>query len=115
MGIGGDSAKSFLHVSLFSDTIKADIKRGGITMIACPDCGSALEFDVAKQKLKCPSCRQEYGVTSVKDNTESADTFNVFRCSQCGGEVYSNDNTIAGFCSYAFLYDKMQFERIYFI
>lgn len=69
-------------------------------MIACPDCGSALEFDVAKQKLKCPSCRQEYGVTSVKDNTESADTFNVFRCSQCGGEVYSNDNTIAGFCSY---------------
>ena len=69
-------------------------------MIACPDCGSALEFDVAKQKLKCPSCQQEYGVTSVKDNAESADTFNVFRCSQCGGEVYSNDNTIAGFCSY---------------
>ena len=74
-------------------------------MIECPNCGSGLRFDISSQQNICDSCGSHFEPFSFdpdfRDATES-DSFSstVFMCPQCGGEIYSTDDTIAGFCSF---------------
>ncbi len=73
-------------------------------MAVCPNCGGMLRFDIAGQCMKCDSCTStfdpyafQYG-GSAEESTEYDVT--VFKCPQCGGEIFSTDQTAAGFCSY---------------
>ena len=72
-------------------------------MYGCPNCGSELLYDIKLGRLKCGSCRSSFGVDSIKrekDAEQDLYEIQAFRCPQCGGEIYTNDHTIAGFCSY---------------
>lgn len=71
-------------------------------MYGCPNCGSELLYDIKLGKLKCGSCQSVFPVDSVKRKGAEQDLYEIqaFRCPQCGGEIYTNDHTIAGFCSY---------------
>lgn len=72
-------------------------------MYACRGCGGTLKFDISSQQLKCASCSNEYDPYSMEQATEAEqDDYDVtvFKCPQCGGEIYSMDNTAAGFCSF---------------
>lgn len=90
---------------------------------ACPSCGSVMVFNSEKQKMVCPHCDnimsvdelnryyddmesdiQESGTEEsvdgeFQDNHGTGD-FKVYRCSGCGAEVLTDDNTVATFCSF---------------
>ncbi len=73
-------------------------------MSKCVNCGGELRFDIKSQMLLCASCGamddpKEMGrEEGLAQEAESEFTF--FVCPQCGGSVYSTDNSINGFCSY---------------
>ena len=73
-------------------------------MYECPNCGGNLKFDVASQQLSCAYCDvriDPYKVEKEKDAEESHFyEVTTFTCPQCGGEIFSTDNSAAGFCSY---------------
>lgn len=73
-------------------------------MYECPNCGGNLRFDIASQQLACAHCDAKYDpyvITKDRDAEESRDfEVTVFTCPQCAGEIYSTDNTAAGFCSF---------------
>ena len=72
-------------------------------MYGCPNCGSELLYDIKLGRLRCGSCRSSFAVDSIKrekDAEQDLYEIQAFRCPQCGGEIYTNDHTIAGFCSY---------------
>ncbi|MDE6433840.1 MAG: hypothetical protein K2L07_06375 [Lachnospiraceae bacterium] len=73
-------------------------------MYECPNCGGNLRFDIASQQLACGYCNAQFSpdeITKDKDAEESRDyEVTVFTCPQCAGEIYSTDNTAAGFCSF---------------
>lgn len=78
-------------------------------MYACPGCGANIKFDPATQMMVCSYC----GKTASPDSYMSAhsaqemegladDEYQVtyYTCPQCGGELITEDNTAATFCSY---------------
>ncbi len=75
-------------------------------MYDCPNCGGGLTFDIPSQQLKCEYCGGAFAPEEVhreKDAEESHDPefqARVFVCPQCGGQVISEDDTAAGFCSF---------------
>lgn len=74
-------------------------------MYDCPNCAGNLKFDIARQKLYCEYCQTEvdpYEITKEKDAEEHSDEYEVtvFTCPECGGEIMSEDNTAATFCSF---------------
>lgn len=73
-------------------------------MYQCKSCGGRLKFDIPSQQLKCEYCSTLYDPYSVEDGfvAEGHSNYDVtiFTCPQCGGEIYSTDETAAGFCSF---------------
>ncbi len=72
-------------------------------MYSCSNCGGDLKFDIASQKLACVYCDAKYDPYEISKETDGEqDEYDVtvFKCPQCGGEIYSTDNTAAGFCSF---------------
>ena len=83
-------------------------------MYACPTCGDGLEFDPKTQKLLCPSCRNRYEPEEIdrmrleqakEKTTDEAESDNEFeaisyKCSHCGAELITTDETITTFCSF---------------
>ncbi len=73
-------------------------------MYACPNCASNLKFSIEKQALFCEACDtvvSPYDVVKDKDADESSVyEVNIFTCPQCGGEIVTEDNEAAAFCSY---------------
>ncbi len=73
-------------------------------MYACPNCNGGLKFDITSQMLGCEYCNAQYdpyemdGPQTAVENDSLEVT--VFTCSQCGGELYATDTTVAGFCSF---------------
>lgn len=87
----------------------------------CPNCGGALQFDSAEQKLKCPFCDALFSVSDFEKNDEvldeteetaewaapagewqegEADGIRVYVCRSCGGEIVGDENTAAASCPY---------------
>lgn len=72
-------------------------------MYECPNCSSGLKFNIALQQMVCDHCNSQYdpyefeGVNAEEDNSFEV---TMFTCSQCGGELYTTDTTVAGFCSF---------------
>ena len=74
-------------------------------MYACKNCGGALRFDTTRQMLLCDNCDSSFLPTDFdieQDAEEGRDSYavTVFRCPHCGGEIISNDETAAGFCTF---------------
>lgn len=82
-------------------------------MYGCPNCGANLKFDIARQMLFCEYCDtavDPYSVSKEKDAEERTVSagyaedneyeVTVFTCPQCGGQILSEDNTAATFCSF---------------
>ena len=73
-------------------------------MIQCAGCGSNLVYDIARKKMYCKACGNEYEPESVDKDEDSEERklmeITVFICPQCGGEIYSTDESATGFCSY---------------
>ncbi|MBR6628032.1 MAG: hypothetical protein IKL04_08670 [Lachnospiraceae bacterium] len=73
-------------------------------MYACPNCAANLRYDIERKKLHCASCDTSVDPYSFhKDPEENAAEdyeVTVFTCTQCGGEIISDDTTAATFCSY---------------
>ena len=88
-------------------------------MPACPNCGGALKFDIKSQAMLCESCASSFapkeienrlanGMSAegsaeeeteetghVKGHRKDSMQVTVFHCPQCGGEIYSTDETVA--------------------
>ena len=82
-------------------------------MYACPTCGAGLVFDPKTQKLLCPSCRNQYEPKNIEkmrldqakeiDNeSDLKDEYEAisYKCSHCGAELITTDETITTFCSF---------------
>lgn len=85
-------------------------------MLACKNCGANVKYDIPSGKLSCQYCNSyfdPYEYESQTPKADSSDKFDatVFTCPQCGGQVISTDDTIAGFCSFCgastILYNKI--------
>lgn len=82
-------------------------------MYACPTCGAGLKFDPKTQKLLCLSCRNNYEpeniekarleqAKEIEKKLEQENKFEAisYKCSHCGAELLTTDETITTFCSY---------------
>ncbi len=81
-------------------------------MTACPECGAELHFDITTQKLLCPYCGVSHAPGELASSGVSADEEKyaagsasemdiiLYSCPQCGGSIYSTDESVNGFCSY---------------
>ncbi|MEI3526178.1 MAG: hypothetical protein V8Q27_08685 [Eubacteriales bacterium] len=69
-------------------------------LIAAVNCCTILSWE----RLRCGSCRSSFAVDSIKrekDAEQDLYEIQAFRCPQCGGEIYTNDHTIAAFAATA--------------
>ena len=88
----------------------------------CPNCGGAIRFDTAAQKMKCPYCDTEFDMDTLKDydnilNGDEKETINwsapkgsweegerdglsVYSCNSCGGEIVGDDTLGATSCPF---------------
>ncbi len=92
----------------------------------CPQCGGKLEFDAGLQKMKCPYCDGVFEMDALKKKDDGLETgtpdapqpaasdaawetpseqwqdsgFSAYVCKSCGGEIISDENTIATSCPY---------------
>ena len=73
-------------------------------MYECPNCAYNLRFNIERQKLFCEACGTElspYEVVKDRDAEEREDyEVTIFTCPQCGGQIISEDNEAAAFCSF---------------
>lgn len=73
-------------------------------MYECPNCSANLKFHIGKQQLYCDYCETTLSPYAFQ-KTSDAEENNVFEatiftCPQCGGELLTEDDTAATFCSY---------------
>lgn len=87
----------------------------------CPCCDGAIRFDSATQKMKCPYCDTEFDVETLQSYDEalheqpadsmqwestaeeasgSTEGMRVYLCKTCGGEILTDDTTVASSCPY---------------
>ena len=82
-------------------------------MYACPTCGAGLVFDPKTQNLLCLSCRNQYDPENIEKmrldqakevetqiDTEKEYEAISYKCSHCGAELITTDETITTFCSF---------------
>ena len=73
-------------------------------MLACPNCGGQMKFNIPTQDLYCEYCGTHMDPYSYEEgkNAKEEKTFDttVFICPQCGGEIIGEDTSAAEFCSF---------------
>lgn len=73
-------------------------------MLGCPNCAGNLLFDIETQKLKCTHCDAliEPHAYEGEKAAEESKVYGAMRytCTQCGAEILTTDEAVAGFCSY---------------
>lgn len=112
-------------------------------MIACRNCGSRMVFDIPSQKMKCIHCGGTEDVETAEENihhaeTESTYTWDydkndeseetglsgevdnstfetkIYKCSQCGAELMTQDESAVSFCQFCGAQSVLEgeFERV---
>lgn len=86
-------------------------------MYECPNCGGNLRYDIPSKMMACASCDSKFDPYEVSERNGAQETedeyeVTVFKCPQCGGEIYSTDNTAAGFAPSA---DRQRYWRAVFV
>ncbi len=80
----------------------------------CPGCGAPIEFTAGTGKLVCNYCGTHVSVDQMNEETDKFQCeveslekedkqygdFDAFKCSNCGAEILTDDNTSATNCSY---------------
>lgn len=80
----------------------------------CPGCGAPIEFSGQEGKLVCSYCGTKVDVSKMNAETEKYDCvvedlekeeaqfgdFDAYKCSNCGAEILTDENTSATTCSY---------------
>ncbi|MBE5958293.1 MAG: hypothetical protein E7254_05440 [Lachnospiraceae bacterium] len=74
-------------------------------MIECKNCGGNVKFDIKSQKMFCSFCNTYYDPYEFEEHeadAEEHDTYEakVFTCPQCAGEIISEENEAATFCTF---------------
>ena len=85
-------------------------------MYSCPTCGAGLVFDPKSQQLLCLSCRNKFDPENIEKmrldqakemqkkeelNNENKEYEAIsYKCSHCGAELITTDETITTFCSF---------------
>ena len=73
-------------------------------MIVCKNCGANMRYDAAGRCLSCDYCGSTLEiVNNTKIDITSEEQLmdaTVYTCPQCGGEIYTTEDTAATFCSY---------------
>ena len=81
-------------------------------MYACPTCGGGLVFDPKTQMLLCKSCRNKFEPENIENmrldkaketgeqTTKNSYEAISYKCSHCGAELITTDETITTFCSF---------------
>lgn len=73
-------------------------------MVKCPGCGSGMAFDPASQMVKCDHCQTtlepEIASPTLMVGEDEIFESSLYTCPQCGGEIVSDADTVATFCSY---------------
>ena len=90
-------------------------------MIACPDCGANLRFDITEQQMKCDYCGclyDPYQFDSMQEDASREKLFDawVYSCPSCGAELLTTDQTdVTAFCQYcggtSILFDRLRSVR----
>lgn len=89
-------------------------------MFACKNCGGNVKYDIASGQLACAYCHTLFDPYAYEDKSTDADVekdfeATIFTCPQCGGEILSTDDTVAGFCSFCgastVLYSRIEREH----
>lgn len=71
-------------------------------MFECPNCAHNLKFDIKAQQMKCDACESLFDTYVIEmdkyaENSEYFET-NIFTCSQCGGQIISDDTGASTYC-----------------
>lgn len=70
----------------------------------CPNCGAAMEFDSATQRLRCAGCQTEIDVDTYQEQYEqrghSSANMKIYHCQSCGAELLADEYTSATICSF---------------
>lgn len=89
----------------------------------CPCCGAQLRFSDSSQSMQCDYCDNQFEMDTVLEynntlhesdgsdfhwddyrrqelTSQERDTLRAFTCPSCGGEIMSDDHTVATFCPY---------------
>ncbi|MBR1472019.1 MAG: hypothetical protein IJ600_10315 [Lachnospiraceae bacterium] len=74
-------------------------------MSLCPSCGAEMKFNTRTQSMLCPYCVRGSDIDILTGfgiyDKEPAETELIrYSCPQCGGSIYSTEQSINGFCSY---------------
>lgn len=74
-------------------------------MISCNNCGSRMLYDIKSAKMKCIHCGTLLSVDETDNLVHSAEeeeTFEtkIYRCTQCGAELMTQENSAVSFCSF---------------
>lgn len=78
-------------------------------MYACPNCNGNIKFDPATQMMRCSYCDTQisphdkmFARSADEEKGIGDDEYEItyYTCPQCGGELMTDDNTAATFCSY---------------
>lgn len=72
-------------------------------MYQCPNCNGNLKYNIRLQKMSCDHCNSTFNPYQFGDAEgakQSEFEVTVFTCPQCGGELFTTDNEMAGFCSF---------------
>ena len=89
----------------------------------CPSCGGSIEFDSNIQKMRCPYCDTEFDMAAIREleeelanegpeemhwhqdldnewQDEEGNNMRVYVCQSCGGEIVTDQTTVASSCPF---------------
>lgn len=71
-------------------------------IIRCPNCNSALVYDIKTGKMKCDSCNSLFLVPNIKRDASEENMMEgeIFSCTSCGATLMVNNVECATHCAY---------------
>lgn len=66
----------------------------------CPNCGGAVVFDPATQKIVCPFCSSSFEINAFKLNAGAGASYSGYKCTTCGADIITSSTTAATTCYY---------------